>query len=68
LNVCALLKKGKMVSLFGIATLINNVRYRGVDSTTKTQALRTLDKKRSEILSGEIVLVANVQLDGYIGS
>ncbi|MBN1684839.1 MAG: site-specific integrase, partial [Gammaproteobacteria bacterium] len=31
----------------------NKVRYRGVGGTTKTQALRTLEKKRSELLNGE---------------
>ena len=31
--------------------MYNNVRYRGVGGTTKTQALRALDKKRSEVLS-----------------
>ena len=31
----------------------NKVRYRGVGGTTKTQALRALEKKRSELLNGD---------------
>ncbi len=34
----------------------NKVRYRGVGGTTKTQALRTLDKVRNQILSGDFDL------------
>jgi len=40
--------------------MYNKVKYRGVGGTTKTQALRALDKKRSEVLSGEIGLIAKV--------
>jgi len=35
----------------------NGRRYRGVGGTTKTQAMRTLDKVRSQVISGEYELV-----------
>ena len=38
----------------------NRVRYRGIGGASKTQALRTLDKKRSEILSGEFGLAKKI--------
>ena len=40
--------------------MYNGVRYRGVGGTTKTQGLRTLDKKRSEILNEEYELESRV--------
>ena len=36
------------------------VRYRGIGGATKTQALRALEKRRSEVLSGEFGLVNKV--------
>ena len=36
--------------------MYNKVRYRGVGGTTKTQALRTQEKVRSQVLSGEYQL------------
>jgi len=41
--------------------MYNGVRYRGVGGTTKTQGLRTLDKKRSEILNEEYELESRVR-------
>ena len=46
----------------------NKVRYRGVGGTTKTQALRTLDKVRSKVISGEYELevrVTNPKIDDF---
>lgn len=48
--------------------MFNKVRYRGVGSTTKTQAFRTLDKVRSKVLSGEYKLVGratNPKIDAF---
>ena len=38
----------------------DRVRYRGIGGATKTQALRALEKRRSEVLSGEFGLVTKV--------
>lgn len=46
----------------------NKVRYRGVGGTTKTQALRALEKKRSEVLSGKFGIVVNsesLKIEGF---
>lgn len=36
------------------------VRYRGIGGATNTQALRALEKKRSEVLNGDFGLVNKV--------
>ena len=38
----------------------DRVRYRGIGGATKTQALRALEKRRSEVLSGDFGLVNKV--------
>ncbi|MBN1348962.1 site-specific integrase [candidate division KSB1 bacterium] len=38
----------------------DRVRYRGIGGATKTQALRALEKRRSEVLSGEFGMVNKV--------
>ena len=40
--------------------MYHGVRYRGVGGTTKSQAIRTLDKKRTEVLNNEHGLQKNV--------
>ena len=40
----------------------NKVRYRAVGGTTKTQALRVLDKKRGEVFSGNFEIDTRVTL------
>ena len=49
--------------------MYKNVRYRGVGGTTKTQALRTLGKKRNDVLSEEYdlsKLVGNPKFDDFV--
>jgi len=53
-------RKDGIITAWYFNFMYNNVRYRGVGGTTKTQALGALDKKRSEDLSGEIGLTAKV--------
>ena len=46
----------------------NQVRYRGVGGATKTQARRTLDKVRSEVISGEFgfqIKVRNPRIEDF---
>lgn len=48
--------------------MYNNIRYRSVGGTTKTQALRAQEKRRSKVISGEFDLegrVGNIKIEKF---